>query len=212
MAQAEYARLPRAMRALVDAFADGLNYYLAKHPDAQRRLLTRFEPWYPLAFIRYNYYQNGFFWSSGVRSADVRAAARDPGLVLNTGSNGWVIGPAKSATGHAMLFINPHLPFFGPGQVYEGHLHSDEGWDFTGYTRLGFPLPYVGHNGALGWVSTDNSADQADLYFETFDDPQHPLAYRYGAGHRSAVQWTDTILVKTDSGVVRLRRDAVVSP
>ena len=45
-----------------------------------------------------------------------------------------------------MLFVNPHLPFFGPGQVYEGHVHSDEGWNFTGYTRFGFPLPYVGHN------------------------------------------------------------------
>ena len=40
-----------------------------------------------------------------------------------------------------MLFINPHLPFFGPGQVYEGHVHSEEGWNFTGYTRFGFPLP-----------------------------------------------------------------------
>jgi acyl-homoserine lactone acylase PvdQ len=203
LARAEYARLPARLRALLDGFAAGVNYYLARHPEVRPRLLTRIEPWYPLAFIRYNYYQNGFLWSAGVRPSDLRLAARDPGLDSNTGSNGWVIGPARSASGHAMLFINPHLPFFGPGQVYEGHVHSDEGWNFTGYTRFGFPLPYVGHNESLGWVSTDNAADLADLYVETFDDPADPLAYRYGTERRRAIEWTDTIAVVTDSGLER---------
>jgi hypothetical protein len=80
-----------------------------------------------------------------------------------------VIAPSRSATGHAMLFINPHLPFFGPGQVYEAHIHSDEGGDFTGYARFGFPFPYIGHNLNIGWVSTDNSADSVDGYVEHFE-------------------------------------------
>lgn len=213
LARAEYARLPRKMRALVDAFAAGLNAYLADHPDVRPRLLTRFEPWYPLAFIRYNYYQSGFWWGAGLRPGDLETGLTPyPPLPSgeggrgdeDLGSNGWVIGPSKSATGHAMLFINPHLPFFGYGQVYEGHVNSREsGWNFTGYTRFGFPFPYVGHNESLGWVSTDNSADQADLYIETFDDPARPLAYRYGTGYRLATAWTDTIPVKTDSGIER---------
>ena len=204
LARAEYSRMPRKMRALLDAFAQGLNAYLADHPDVQPRVLTRFEPWYPLAFIRYNYYQSGFFWGAGLRPADLQIAPGESFVPSkNLGSNGWVIGPSKSATGHAMLFINPHLPFFGPGQVYEGHVKSDEGWNFTGYTRLGFPFPYVGHNESLGWVSTDNAADQADLYVETFDDPTRPLAYRYGTSYRLATAWTDTIAVKTDAGLER---------
>lgn len=205
LARAEYGRLPPNVRALVDAFAAGVNYYLARHPSVHPRLLKHIEPWYPLAFIRYNYYQNGFFFASGVRRSDVTVALRFPTAdeTANYGSNGWVVGPSRSASGRALLFINPHLPFFGPGQVYEGQVHSETGWNFTGYTRFGFPLPYVGHNDALGWVSTDNAADQADLYYETFDDPRDSLAYRYGAGHRRATVWRDTILVKTDSGVVR---------
>jgi penicillin amidase len=204
LAQAEYARMPRRMRALLEAFVGGLNAYLADHPDVHPRLLTRFEPWYPLAFIRYNYYQNGFFWSSGLEPGDLEVALEDSSVrSKDFGSNGWVIGPTKSATGHAMLFINPHLPFFGSGQVYEGHIRSDEGWNFTGYTRFGFPFPYVGHNEWLGWVSTDNAADQADLYLETFDDPAHPSAYRYGKGYRQATAWTDTIGVKTEGGIER---------
>jgi penicillin amidase len=100
-----------------------------------------------------------------------------------------------------MLFINPHLPFFGPGQVYEGHVHSDEGWNFTGYTRFGFPLPYVGHNENGGWVSTDNAADLTDVYMETFDDPARPLAYKYGKGHRMATERVEEIRVKTANGL-----------
>ena len=205
LAQAEYARLDPRMRAICDGFAAGLNYYLETHPAVAPRLLRRFEPWHPLAFIRYNYFQNGFVWASGVRGPELRQAARDPALDDNVGSNGWVVGPSRSASGHPLLLINPHLPYFGPGQVYEGHVHSDEGWDFTGYTRFGFPFPYVGHNATLGWVSTDNAADQADLYLETFDDPAAPLSYRYGAGRRLAVEWTDTIRVRTPAGAIEAR-------
>ncbi len=201
LARAEYARMPGKMRALLDGFAAGLNAYLADHPDVRPRLLTRFEPWYPLAFIRFNYYQNGFLYGSGIRQSDLEIATDDlPNK--DFGSNGWAIGPSKSATGSAMLFINPHLPFFGTGQVYEGHVNSKEsGWNFTGYTRFGFPFPYVGHNESLGWVSTDNAADQADLYAEVFDDPARPAAYRYGRGYRQATVWIDTIRVKTAAGV-----------
>lgn len=203
LARAEYSRLPVHIKAIVDGYAAGINYWLQKNPSNTPRSLTRIEPWYPLAFIRYNYFQNGFLFSTGIRRNELKLAAVDRGIEENTGSNGWVISPSKSASGHAMLFINPHLPFFGPGQVYEGHLHSESGWNFTGYTRLGFPFPYVGHSDAVGWVSTDNAADQADAYFETFDDPQNRLAYRWGSTHRLATEWTDTILVKTDSGLDR---------
>src|SRR6185295_7507018 len=135
LARDEYRRLPPRIRTLVDAYAAGLNAYIADHPDVKPRLLTRIEPWYPLAFIRYNYYQNGFFYSSGIRQGDLEVAEINPIPREELGSNGWVIGPTKSATGHAMLFINPHLPFFGSGQVYEGHVNSKEtGWNFTGYT------------------------------------------------------------------------------
>ena len=205
LAREEHARLDPKMRALVDGFVAGINHWMAKHPGAGRGFFTRMEPWYPLAFIRYNYFQNGFVFMSGIRRGEFllaeNAGPDDGALRRENGSNGWVVSPSRSASGHALLFINPHLAFFGPGQVYEGHVHSDEGWNFTGYTRFGFPLPYVGHNESAGWVSTDNAADLSDLYLETFDDPARPLSYRYGSGYREAVEWRDSIRVKTSSGV-----------
>ena len=201
LAREEYSRLDAHTRSLCDAFAAGLNYYLKRHPETKPRLITKFEPWHPLALIRYNYYQNGFVYDRAISLPITQTAENERGLKENQGSNGWAIGPSKSATGHAMLFINPHLPYFGSGQVYEGHVHSDEGWNFTGYTRFGFPFPYVGHNENGGWVSTDNAADLTDVYLETFDDPQRPLAYRYGSGYRMATERTEEIRVKTPGGM-----------
>jgi len=196
LAQEEYRRLDPWMKAIVDGFVAGINYYISEHPGAPK-LLRRIEGWHPLAFIRYNYYQNGFATIAGtpeLKSLPIEESA-------SRGSNGWAISPRHTRDGHALLFINPHLPFFDPGQVYEGHVISNEGWNFTGYTRFGFPFPYVGHNESAGWVSTDNAADVADLYIEKFDLPADPLAYRYGQDHRRAVEWQDTILVKTEAGV-----------
>ena len=95
------------------------------------------------------------------------------------GSNMWATGPSKSATGHAMLFINPHQPFFGSA------------------------FPTIGHNEHLGWSYTVNKPDVFDVCEETFDKPGNPLAYRYAGGYREAAAWSDTISVKTDQGIVR---------
>ena len=47
---AKYAACSPALRALMEAWADGLNYYLATHPAVHPRLLRRFEPWMALSF------------------------------------------------------------------------------------------------------------------------------------------------------------------
>src|SRR5215467_9826537 len=48
--KAEYATSPAWLKKLMDAFADGLNFYLYKHPDVHPRAITRFEPWMALSF------------------------------------------------------------------------------------------------------------------------------------------------------------------
>jgi acyl-homoserine-lactone acylase len=163
------------MRRLCDAFAAGITFYLQHHPHVHPKLLTRIEAWYPLAFIRYSHYQHGFARNPKLGTSPLLTSHVFDSVEFQNGSNGWVIAPSRSATGHAMLFIDPHLPFFGRKQVYEAHIHSDEGWEFSGYARFGFPFPYVGHNRNIGWASTDNDADSVDGYVEHFDDPKNPL-------------------------------------
>ncbi|HVG09723.1 MAG TPA: penicillin acylase family protein [Thermoanaerobaculia bacterium] len=194
LAREEYERSTPRMRAIYDAYAAGLERYAGKNPQAPR-ILERFEPWYPLALMRLKYHQLEFLGYAGLDFKNLHVAVPDP-AEKPQGSNSWAAAPAKSASGHPLLLINPHVGFFGVGQYYEAHLHSGEGWDFSGVGRYGLPFPYMGHNEALGWAHTDNYPDHGDLYVETFDDPSNPLAYRYGSGHRTATQWTEEIRVK----------------
>jgi len=73
---------------------------------------------------------------------------------------------------------------------------SDTGWNFTGYARFGYPLPYIGFNENLGWMSTDNNSNQEDSWIEHFDDESNPLNYTYGDSTRKAIEWTGEIKIK----------------
>ena len=196
LARQEYERAAPRTKELLQAAADGLNYYVVHGHGSQPRLITHFEPWHVLAFTRYALYYGFIFRRSGLKNEEIKTAA-----VETQGSNMWAVSKAKSASGAAMLFINPHQPFFGTGQWYEGHVHSDEGLNMSGASFFGSPLPTIGHNENLGWSHTVNMPDIIDVWEETFDNPSDPLAYRYDGGYRRATQWTDTVQVKTASGL-----------
>ncbi len=115
------------------------------------------------------------------------------------GSNQWAVSGSRTKSGYPMLLINPHVPFFGLSTYTEIHLNSDEGLNFSGLTRFGFMLPYMGNNDYLGWAYTDNYGDHGDLYLEEFNSERS--AYRYGDDWRDLTTWTDTIKVHTESGV-----------
>lgn len=194
---AEYERASPRLRELWGAVADGLNHFLARNPQVKPRLITHFEPWHVVAFGRWVIYQMFIVRRMNLKFDDTRIAASESVTDSLIGSNMWAVSPAKSANGRAMLFINPHQPFFGYGQFYEGHLHSEQGWNVSGASFFGMPVPVLGHNDHLGWSHTVNSPDVGDLYLEKFDDPKNPLAYRYGNGYRTAAEWTEAIKIKT---------------
>ncbi len=197
-AEADLAKLEAPLRAICEAYAAGLNHYLAKHPQFKPRLITHFEPWNVLAYERHVLLEFMFSKThapkNGVRKVldEIQAA---------TGSNTWAIGPSRTQSHKAMLFVNPHQPWFGYGQFYEGHLKSGEGMNFSGSSFFGGPLVTMGHNEYLGWAHTVNNPDVGDLWLEKFDDPKNPLSYRYGDAHRQAVEWRETLRIKTADGV-----------
>jgi len=224
LSREEYEREPPERRALWDAYALGLQYYLETHPDVRPRLLTRFEPWYVFARFRTvtagtrvdgirlggvtvtpvdEVTGEGEWQRVGVYEDDAETDA--PAEESPFGSNVWAVAPARTANGHALLFQNPHVAFFGSGQRYELHIRSDEGWHFSGFAILGTPVPRSGHNEHLGWSHTNSAADVADVWAVTFDDPENPLAYRYDGAWRQAVEWEDTLRVRVDTTVVARR-------
>jgi acyl-homoserine-lactone acylase len=216
LSRAEYDRASPKIRGLCDAFAAGVNHFIAKNPGRAPRLLTHWEPWYLLAFQRQppRRLTTLRILPTEVAAEFKRSAGGEPpagamGLLeLETGlpadeegSNMWVVGPGRSTTGHSLLLINPHVEFFGAGQRFEMHVHSRDGWNVSGFAILGTPYPRSGHNPYLGWSHTNNYADTTDVYLE-HPAPRDPAAYRFGAGLRSVVEWQGTIKVRSEADVV----------
>jgi acyl-homoserine-lactone acylase len=196
--KADYAAAPAWLKALMDAWADGLNYYLATHPDAHPEVITRFEPWMALSFSegsiggdieRVDLKALQAFYgqprvAEGARGATLTLAealptpAR-PGL---QGSNGVAIAPKNTAGGHALLLINPHTSFYFRSEL---QMSSDRGLDAYGAATWGQFFIYQGFNPHVGWMHTSSGVDNVDQFAETITpDAGGAFTYKYGAQRR----------------------------
>src|SRR5260221_7838257 len=96
--QKQYDSSPEWLKKLMNAFADGLNYYLSKHPEVKPRVIKRFEPWMALSFTegsiggdieRVNLGQLEAFYGKVPVSQAISAASTDDGDADEPGgSNG----------------------------------------------------------------------------------------------------------------------------
>ena len=190
-AKAAYASAPDWLKALCDAFADGLNYYLQTHPDVEPVLLTRFEPWMPM------------FFSEGSIGGDIEGIPLDgikafygenrsleslPERPSQTdlheepsGSNGFAIAGELTRSGDAMLLINPHTSFYFRGEV---HVFSEEGLNAYGAVTWGQFFVYQGFNENTGWMHTSTHVDFVDEFVEDVTRSNGKLSYRYGDEQR----------------------------
>ena len=144
------------MRTYLDAFVAGMNAYAQTHPDQlnpERQLALPVVPEDPLAHLQ-RVIHLSFVAPSQAREAKNWQRA---------GSNAWAVAPSRSASGHAMLLANPHLPWGGMTTWFEVQLKGP-GLDAYGATLVGFPLLGIAFNDHLGWTHTNNPMDGADLY------------------------------------------------
>jgi acyl-homoserine-lactone acylase len=93
------------------------------------------------------------------------------------GSNGFAISGKHTASGDAMLLINPHTSFFFRGEV---HAVSEEGLNAYGAVTWGQFFIYQGFNEKTGWMHTSAYADVIDEFEETIVRQDGKLFYRYG--------------------------------
>lgn len=191
--QADMDQFPERDRRICAAFAAGLNHYLASRPDVQPRLIRRFEPWHLLAFSRRAFLEISF---TSNHVSKTFMPDRQNEVYEQIGSNAWAVGPSKTKSGRAMLFINPHQPWYGYGQWYEAHIRTADGVDFYGASFYGSPMLSIGHNARCGWTFTVNEPDVVDVWNVKFDDPQRPNRYRHGDEYREAVVWTQDVAIK----------------
>jgi acyl-homoserine-lactone acylase len=203
--RARYAASPAWLKRLMDAWADGLNFYLHTHPDVKPRVLTRFEPWMPLTFSEGSIggdiesisldQLRAFYGDSAGPPAST--GLRDTPPPEPTGSNGFAIAPANTVNHRALLLINPHTSLFFRSEL---QVTSDEGLRAYGAATWGQFFLYQGFNDRLGWMHTSTSADAIDEYAETVVRHGGRLAYRYGSAERPVVTERITVPYRTDSG------------
>ena len=202
--QAKYRQSPDWLKALMNAWADGLNHFLSKNPRVSPRVIKRFEPWMALSFSEGSIGGDierialpaleAFY---GKPITDVRkkdgSSPLEPG-----GSNGFAIGPSRSASGHALLLINPHTSFFFRAEV---QVRSDEGLNAYGAVTWGQFFVYQGFNERAGWMHTSSGVDAIDEYAESVVKKDDGFYYRYDDEERKVTEKTIAIPYKTDGGV-----------
>ncbi|MNM20518.1 Glutaryl-7-aminocephalosporanic-acid acylase precursor [compost metagenome] len=193
--QAQYRASPPWLQKLMDAFADGLNFYLATHPQVKPKLITHFEPWMALSFSEgsiggdiesVNLAQLEAFYGQQIKPAKVALASLEAGLAPGldpepSGSNGFAIAPAITKNGHALLMINPHTSFYFRPEV---HMTSGEGLNAYGAVTWGQFFVYQGFNERLGWMHTSGGGDVIDEYLESIVEQDGAWFYRYDGALR----------------------------
>ncbi|MDR3447468.1 penicillin acylase family protein [Dyella sp.] len=199
-----YAKSPSWLRELMDAWADGLNYYLATHPDVHPRVITHFEPWMALSFSegsiggdieRVSLKELQAFYG---KSTDAVAFIDTPSSwVEPTGSNGIAIAPKLTADGHALLLINPHTSFFFRSEL---QMSSDAGLDVYGAVTWGQFFIYQGFNKHIGFMHTSTTADVVDEFAETIVHDGGKFGYRYGKETRDVTTRPITITYRKADG------------
>jgi acyl-homoserine-lactone acylase len=187
--QAKYAASPAWLKELMNAFADGLNFYLHTHPETKPKLLTRFEPWMALAFSEGSI--GGDIEEIGLKELEAfYGKAPQPTLADKVnlrdaeprGSNGFAIAPKLSASGHPLLLINPHTSFYFRPEI---HMVSEQGLNAYGAVTWGQFFIYQGFNDKTGWMHTSGGGDVIDEYLETVVERQGKYFYKYGGEERA---------------------------
>jgi len=197
----EYESSPDWLKKLMNAFADGANYYLLTHPDLTPKVITRFEPWMALAFSEGSI--GGDIEQISVRDLALFYGKEDGNEIATVirdeddeprGSNGFAIAPKNTENGNALFLINPHTSFFFRPEV---HVISEEGLNAYGAVTWGQFFVYQGFNDHCGWMHTSSKADVIDYYLETIVEKDGRKYYQYGDDLKPLIEKEITLKYKT---------------
>ena len=181
-AKADYKKAAPWLKKLLNSYADGINFYLHNHPEVKPALLTHFEPWFPLLWTDGSI---GAISTAGLSTGELKAfysgntdkiAYIEREKDVQTGSNGFAIAPSKTASGNAILYINPHTTFYFRPEI---QMSSEEGLNAYGAVTWGQFFIYQGFNESCGWMHTSSNVDVADIYAEKITTKNNKLFYEY---------------------------------
>jgi len=162
LSQKIYTEQHPEYKSYLDAFVKGINAYAKAHPKAIGEQYKQMLPITPQDVIAHmiNIFSLNFIAGDNIYAA--KRAARP-------GSNAIAVAATRSASKHAMLMANPHLPWQGFFTFFEAHLNSP-GFNAYGVTLIGMPVLAIAFNSNLGWTHTVNTMDASTRYALTLKD------------------------------------------
>lgn len=200
----DYNKAEPWMKKLLNAYADGINFYLHTHPNTKPAMLTRFKPWYPLLWTDGSI---GAISTADITTAELKnfysgdkvtytAEPKDP--ENQTGSNGFAFSPKITASGNAILYINPHVTFYFRPEV---QVTSEEGLNAYGAVTWGQMFVYQGFNDYCGWMHTSCNVDVADVYAEKITKKGEKYFYEYDKQLKPVTEKKISISYKDGDGL-----------
>ena len=206
--QKDYTASPDWLKELMNAWADGLNFYLAEHPDVKPRVIQKFAPWMALTFTEGSIGSDiervsvpqleAFYGKIPIAQAHASYGDDDDEVEEPRGSNGMALAPSNTGNHHALLLINPHTSFFFRSEL---QVASEEGLDAYGAVTWGQFFIYQGFNDRAGWMHTSSGVSQLSYYLETVEKKADKFVYKYGSEERPIITREITIPYKTESGM-----------
>ena len=212
-----YGKSPAWLKTLMVAWADGLNFYLSKHPEVKPKVITKFEPWMALTFSEgsigndidgVNLGQLQAFYASGrpvapgtvTPGGDAGDEEFDPYHtdLEPRGSNGMAVAPKNTVNKRALLLINPHTSFFFREEL---QMTSDEGLNAYGAATWGQFFIYQGFNATAGWMHTTSAADRSDFFTLKVTERGGKYFYTVGADEKPLIEKKIAVPYKTASGM-----------
>jgi acyl-homoserine lactone acylase PvdQ len=182
------------VRRILDAFARGVNEYIAEHRGEVPAWIDGITAEDVEALERSQYFR---FYSIN----DALTKLADPPYQFpNFGSNQWAIAPFKSANGRIIHVEHTHMPWANRFQNYEGHLLVPGRLNAGGISWFGSPFFLDGFNDKITWSATWNEPNMADVYEEKLNPGNH-LQYLYEGQWRDVRVETETIRVKGPKGI-----------
>jgi len=192
--EADYdSQLSLPTRAYIEAFADGINYYAALHPEQTNRnifpingkdivagYMLRHLLFYGFDTVLSEIYAKERQRSISLGPESEAKGVQSHGVTFNNlpiGSNAFSVSPHFSTDGATRLAINSHQPTTGPVAWYEAHIQSNEGLNIMGGLFPSSVTIGVGFTENLGWGATVNKPDLVDVYVLDID-PNDPMRYR----------------------------------
>ncbi len=204
-----FAQQTPEMKRYLNAFAEGINAFARQHPD---ELLKESKRVLPITGIdvmthwervmEFNYIaseQKVLPPARAVTEASLHLPAAQEVARDDDGSNGWAIAPSKSANGHPLLLMNPHLGWAPSYQTYFEAQLSAPGIDMYGTTQVGFPILRFCFTDDHGLTNTVNTISAGTLYKLALQGD----GYLYDGQVKQFSESTKTIRIRQQDGTLK---------